>query len=205
MYVFHSWLCLLHQSGQTKFYSSNNTNFPWLHTTMAIFHSCHKPHAGPWGLHLARSPGHSSRCRFHLNKCSCVGYDTVNLMLTFKASIQKYRRKTPFLLISHKASHRAMPDCRGSGDGNSAQGLGGWVTWESMKSPMAYHTRKTDFMATDESCLWTIVQKILASGHLAGSVSGLCDSWSWGCELEPHTGCRDYLKIKSGRKKKRTH
>ena len=30
-------------------------------------------------------------------------------------------------------------------------------------------------------------------GHLAGSVSGACNSWSWG----PHVGCGDYLKVKS--------
>ena len=35
------------------------------------------------------------------------------------------------------------------------------------------------------------------SGCLAGSVSKAHDSWSQGCEMEHHIGCRDDLKIKS--------
>lgn len=31
-------------------------------------------------------------------------------------------------------------------------------------------------------------------GHLSGS--GMCHSWSWGCELKPPIGCRDNLKSK---------
>ena len=34
---------------------------------------------------------------------------------------------------------------------------------------------------------------------LAGSVSRVCDSWSQGCEFEPHIGCREDLKMKSFR------
>jgi len=36
--------------------------------------------------------------------------------------------------------------------------------------------------------------KVHDEGHLAGSVSRACDSWSWGHEFEPHTGCSDFLK-----------
>lgn len=30
--------------------------------------------------------------------------------------------------------------------------------------------------------------------QLAGTVGGAGNSWSWGHELEPHTGCGDYYK-----------
>lgn len=32
------------------------------------------------------------------------------------------------------------------------------------------------------------------SGYLAGFVGRVCNSWSWGCELNPYFGCGDYLK-----------
>ena len=34
-------------------------------------------------------------------------------------------------------------------------------------------------------------------GHLAGSISTAYNACSQGCELKPHVGSRDYLKIKS--------
>ena len=34
-------------------------------------------------------------------------------------------------------------------------------------------------------------------GCLAGSVVGVCNSWSRGCKFEPHVVCRDHLKLKS--------
>lgn len=39
--------------------------------------------------------------------------------------------------------------------------------------------------------------------RLAGSISQTQDAWSRGCEFEPRTGCRDYVKMKSSRKKGR--
>ena len=33
-------------------------------------------------------------------------------------------------------------------------------------------------------------------GYLAGPVRRACDSWSQGCEFEPHIGWTDYLKVK---------
>ena len=39
-------------------------------------------------------------------------------------------------------------------------------------------------------------------GYLAGSVGRASDSWSQGCELEPHVECRDYLKVKLKSKNK---
>lgn len=38
------------------------------------------------------------------------------------------------------------------------------------------------------------IHLVFLRGPLAGLVGGMCDSWSWGHELEPHTGCKDYLK-----------
>ena len=35
-----------------------------------------------------------------------------------------------------------------------------------------------------------------AIGHLAGLVSRVWNSWSWGCEFKPHIGHIDYLKNK---------
>ena len=36
---------------------------------------------------------------------------------------------------------------------------------------------------------------ILNLGWLAGSIDRACDSRSQGCDVKPHVGCRDYLKI----------
>lgn len=38
--------------------------------------------------------------------------------------------------------------------------------------------------------------KMSFRGRLAGSISGACDFWSWGCGFEPLAGHRDDLKIK---------
>lgn len=41
---------------------------------------------------------------------------------------------------------------------------------------------------------WKDVALKIIWGNLVGSVSRECDSWSWGCEVEPHVGSRDYIK-----------
>lgn len=38
-------------------------------------------------------------------------------------------------------------------------------------------------------------------GHLVGSIGGECDSWGREFEFEPHTGCGNYLKLKSEKRK----
>ena len=40
------------------------------------------------------------------------------------------------------------------------------------------------------------LQDSIQEGHLGGSVSKAFDSWSQGCEFEPHVGSRDYLESK---------
>lgn len=39
------------------------------------------------------------------------------------------------------------------------------------------------------------------SGHLAGSLGGSCNSWSWCPQFKPHVGCRAYLKKKKRQQK----
>lgn len=49
----------------------------------------------------------------------------------------------------------------------------------------------TDAQVTTEESIIGLKNQL--SEHLAVSVSNTCDSWAWGCEFEPHFGCRDYL------------
>lgn len=39
--------------------------------------------------------------------------------------------------------------------------------------------------------------KLPALKHLAGSVDGEYNIWSWGFKFKPHVGCSDNLKVKS--------
>ena len=45
--------------------------------------------------------------------------------------------------------------------------------------------------------IFPIHAEMVFEGHLASSVGRVYDSWSLGCKLKSHVGCRDYLKIKS--------
>ena len=52
-------------------------------------------------------------------------------------------------------------------------------------------------------CKPFVYKEAMDQGHLAGSVGRVCNSWSQDCGFKPHVGCRDYLKIKSLKKKKK--
>ena len=54
----------------------------------------------------------------------------------------------------------------------------------------ALMTGRTGEMA--DRSRFQVISEDMHQGRLAGSVGKACGSSSWGCESEPHIGCRDY-------------